>query len=282
MEDMRSYGALDADLPDRVTYDRIQRQTECIRVTYRSGGFNVIALIEKPNRLMQPAYPAILMLHGGTGTFGMLPRSPLFTHLRLVSQGFILIAPQYRGTDGGEGHDEYGGDDIEDVMSLFPLAASLGYVDMRNVFMVGASRGGLMAYLALKRGAPVNAVAIRYGVTDAAAWLVARPDMEVLFRETIPGYEQNRNAELIRRSPVAWAEDLHAPLLIFHGTADERIPADDALRFARRLQALGKTYELVMYADDTHGLPHNAREVDRRILEWFRAHLVRGDERSRK
>jgi dipeptidyl aminopeptidase/acylaminoacyl peptidase len=67
------------------------------------------------------------------------------------------------------------------------------------------------------------------------------------------------------------------PLLILHGSADDRIPADDALRFARRLQALGKTYELVMYAGDVHGLPHNGRDVDRRIIEWFRAHLVRGE-----
>ncbi len=67
-----------------------------------------------------------------------------------VSNGFVVVASQYRGADGGEGKEEYGGADIADVLNLIPLAKSLGYADMKNVFMFGNSRGGMMTYLALK------------------------------------------------------------------------------------------------------------------------------------
>jgi dipeptidyl aminopeptidase/acylaminoacyl peptidase len=63
------------------------------------------------------------------------------------------------------------------------------------------------------------------------------------------------------------------PLLILHGTADERVPAGEALRLAERLQALGKEYELVMYAGDTHGLPAHATDAQERVLRWFRARV---------
>ena len=52
MDDLRSYGVSDSNIPDRATYDRTLQQTECLRLTYRSGGFNVIALVEKPKRLV--------------------------------------------------------------------------------------------------------------------------------------------------------------------------------------------------------------------------------------
>jgi dipeptidyl aminopeptidase/acylaminoacyl peptidase len=75
------------------------------------------------------------------------------------------------------------------------------------------------------------------------------------------------------RSAVAWPEKIGAPLLILHGTADAIVSASRALEFAQRLQALGATYELVMYANDGHGLPMNRRDSDRRVVEWFRKYL---------
>jgi len=52
--------------------------------------------------------------------------------------------------------EEFGGAEIHDVLNLIPLAKSLGYVDMDNVFILGVSRGGMETYLALKNGIPVR------------------------------------------------------------------------------------------------------------------------------
>jgi dipeptidyl aminopeptidase/acylaminoacyl peptidase len=42
---------------------------------------------------------------------------------------------------------------------------------------------------------------------------------------------------------------------------------------AEKLQGLGKTYELVMYAQDSHGLPFHWRDRDRRIVEWLKRYM---------
>jgi pimeloyl-ACP methyl ester carboxylesterase len=76
-----------------------------------------------------------------------------------------------------------------------------------------------------------------------------------------------------RRQPY-WPEKINVPILILHGTANWRTnPKDQALALAEKLKALGKTCELVMYAQDSHGLPFHWRERDQRIVEWFRRYM---------
>lgn len=75
---------------------------------------------------------------------------------------------------------------------------------------------------------------------------------------------------LRQRSAIAWAEKINVPLLIQHGGADELIGAARTLSFVQKLQELGKTYELIIYAGDDHDLLLNSLDADRRIIEWFK------------
>ena len=70
-----------------------------------------------------------------------------------------------------------------------------------------------------------------------------------------------------------WPEQINVPSLILHGGGDWRASPADALAFAQKLQAAGKTYELVVYANDDHGLSGHVADRDRRIVEWFRKHM---------
>jgi dipeptidyl aminopeptidase/acylaminoacyl peptidase len=56
----------------------------------------------------------------------------------------VILASQYRGNNGGEGHEELGGSDLDDVSNLLETAKSRPYADTTNVFMCGVSRGGMM------------------------------------------------------------------------------------------------------------------------------------------
>jgi dipeptidyl aminopeptidase/acylaminoacyl peptidase len=49
------------------------------------------------------------------------------------------------------------------------------------------------------------------------------------------------------------------------------VPAHtNSIKLAARLGELKKTYELVIYDGDTHGVMINARDRDQRILAWFK------------
>ena len=260
-----------SERPGRSQYLTALQNLTCSRITYLSDGLRIVGFINHPRAMpLGRRYPVIINLRGGTGDDGSLPPHPLYSTAQMVASGFVVLSTQYRGAGGSEGRDEHGGADLADVLNLFPLLRRLEYADTANIFLLGSSRGGTMALLALRAGVHVRAAAIKYAPTDYRDWLASRPDMEILFRAIVPGFERDREAALTRRSATAWAEELHVPLLILHGSADERVPAREALRFAERLQALGKEYELVLYAGDTHGLPAHATDAQERVLRWFR------------
>jgi hypothetical protein len=79
---------------------------------------------------------------------------------------------------------------VRDVVHLIPLARTLGYIDMHNVFMLGWSRGGMMTYLTLKHHLPVNAVAVIGGLTDLVALGKRRPTLVNVWRALHPDFEQ--------------------------------------------------------------------------------------------
>jgi predicted esterase len=70
-----------------------------------------------------------------------------------------------------------------------------------------------------------------------------------------------------------WPESLGIPLLIMHGGADRSVNPSQSLTIAQKLQSLGETYELIIYAGDGHRLSRNQEERDRRAVAWFRKHM---------
>jgi dipeptidyl aminopeptidase/acylaminoacyl peptidase len=132
----------------------------------------------------------------------------------------------------------------------------------------------MMTYLALKHHIPVNAVAVGGGLTDLVSEGKRRPALANVWSALMPSFEQ-RGADLMReRSAVYWPEQINVPVFILHGGADWRAdPMSQALDFAKKLQELGKKYELIIYADDDHGLSLNRADSDRRIVEWFKKYM---------
>jgi dipeptidyl aminopeptidase/acylaminoacyl peptidase len=248
------------------------RRVDCTRVVYSSDGLKVVAFMWRPKALPPRKVPLIIFNRGGNREFGKVVPWQFFH--RLAAEGFVMLASQYRGNDGGEGREEFGGADVRDILNLIPLAQSLDYVDANNVFMLGWSRGAMMTLLAVKQGMKVNAVAIGGSLLDLVAEGERRPALAAnVWSELMPGFATRRHALLQERSPLYWPELIDVPVLIMHGTGDWRASAAETLTFAQKLQTAGKTYELVMYANDDHGLSVNRADSNRRILEWFNKHI---------
>ncbi|MDQ2976304.1 MAG: prolyl oligopeptidase family serine peptidase [Acidobacteriota bacterium] len=243
---------------------------DCRRVKYLSDGLKVVGYIWKPKGGAAKKLPLVIFNRGGFREVGKLGPWARFGFYDFVSNGFVVIGSQYRGVDGGEGQEELGGADVRDVLNLIPLARSLGYVDTENIFIFGESRGGMMTYVALKNGIPVKAAAVRSSGTDFFGNLKDHPDLGKVYRQLIPDYDKRPDEVLRERSAIAWAEKINVPLLILHGGADELICAGRTLSFAQKLQELGKTYELIIYAGDDHALSLNLPDADKRIVEWFK------------
>lgn len=283
----RDYSALDAQTRETYTkrlYEEAKHQDafECRRVTYMSDGLRIVGYIYAPKDRGTGSIPTILYAPGGTAGFYVIDEPTLVRFYTWARHGFAILATNYRGRGGSEGVDTWGGDDVNDLLNLVPLARTLGYVDMENLFLAGSSRGGMMATLALKRGIAVRAAAIISGGVDLASLARRRPVFVKGWPErggwpgwkgVWPEYERRRDDHIRERSAVNWADRIQAPILVLHSRTDDAVHVEQALAFAKALHAHGRKYELVIYGDDSHALHRNREDRDARLLGWFRRHM---------
>ena len=248
---------------------------DCLKIHYLSDGLKVVGYLVKPHD--NARHPAIVYNRGGFLDIGKLDPSNLLDFFQLASKGFIVLASQYRGNDGGEGREELGGADVNDVINLRNLAAALPYVDSKNIFLYGLSRGGMMTFLALRRGVTVNAAAVVGAVIDLEDTLTVMrqhsPRMADAITSLIPDFSSRGVITLRERSAINWPEAISVPLLVLHGTKDEEVPVSEARAFDSKLTALKKSHEVVLYENDIHEVVIHRHERDQRVVSWFEGHM---------
>lgn len=266
---------------DRAEYDsaRADAGFELSKVRYRSDGLTVVAYLYRPTGAVTSARPAIIY-NRGSYVSADLAASFLPVFRRLALGGFTVLAPQYRGSDGGEGRDEMGGADLADVLGMVSVAAALGGIDTTQLFLYGESRGGMMALQALREGMPIKAAATVGAFTDLDMMLRDDARAAATAGSIWPDLATRRDEIVSRRSAVRWAERIRAPLLILHGGRDGSVSPKHAIALAGRLQELGREYELHVIAGGSHTLGERSRERDARIIQWFRARLTAGRSRG--
>lgn len=261
----------ESEFRQRRAYDGFK----CERIAYASDGLKVAAYIWRPENIDGKRLPLIIFNRGGGQEVGKLAPWDRDGFYDFLESGFVVIGSQYRGNDGGEGHDEEGGAEIRDIVNLIPLARALGYLDTENVFMMGDSRGAMMIYLAMREGVEMKAAAAVGAETDLSANLKRRPELLEGYSKNIPGFDRDAEETLRRRSAIFWPEKISAPLLMMHGGKDWRVPPSQDLAFAAKLDALRRPYELIVFDGDVHALSFNWRERDRRTIDWFKRHMAK-------
>jgi dipeptidyl aminopeptidase/acylaminoacyl peptidase len=260
--------------PSEAEWDAIRAHEgfACHQLRYMSEGLEINGFLYAPENTAGRSLPVVILNRGGNRDFAAWnPWRFIRTAYPLGQAGFVVLASQYRGGGGSQGQDEFGGADVDDVLNLISTAKSLSYADPNNVFMLGISRGGMMTYLSIKRQAQIRAAAVLSGVADLQQNVRVRPEMRQEFAETIPAFAQHEAESLQDRSAVRWADKIDVPVLLMHGTADWRVYAVEALRLAQELQRANKTYQLMMFANDSHGLPAHRSDVDRATIAWFKS-----------
>jgi dienelactone hydrolase len=244
---------------------------ECRFIRYKSRGLVINGFLYKPATTGDKLLPVVILNRGGNRNFGAwVTWTFVQAAYAFGKAGFVVLASQYRGGGGSQGQDEFGGADVDDVLSLVFAAKALGYADPDNIFMFGTSRGGMMTYLSIRRSAPIRAAAVLSGAADLEQNVKERPEMRELFSQLIPGFAEHEAQSYRDRSAVMWAEELNVPVLLMHGTADCRVSAIEVLRLAQELQRHNKTYQLMMFANDAHGLPAQRSVVEQASIAWFK------------
>ncbi|MFT7463926.1 MAG: dipeptidyl aminopeptidase/acylaminoacyl peptidase [Pseudohongiellaceae bacterium] len=258
-------GALELPAPELISY------------TNPDDGATVHAYLYKPQPFdPSQRYPAVMFIHGA-GQLQQVRRSMsayevnMLFHHRLARQGFVVIDPDYRHSNGygrdfrAAIHGHMGGKDLDDAVAGIDYLETLGYVDTDNVGIYGGSYGGFMVLMALftQPEAFAAGAALR-SVTDWRTYnhwytnpRLGLPD------EDAEAYELS--------SPIDHVEGLQNPLLLLHGLKDNNVFAQDSIRLMEKMIELGKDFEVMLYPSQGHGFTDPASWVDeyKRIERLF-------------
>src|SRR5690606_2960554 len=173
----------------------IRREIDSVnfyRITYLSDGLKVKAFMAEPKSGRK--LPCLIVNRGGNREFSKWTEYSVASVLgRYASWGYVVIASQYRGNDGGEGKEEFGGKDVHDVLNLLPLLNEIPKADTCRFGMKGTSRGGMMTYLAMKSTKRLKAAVVISGTADLFQNLSKRQQLEKnVFAELRPNCQQEK------------------------------------------------------------------------------------------
>ncbi len=201
------------------------------KVTYRSSapdGLEIPASVFQPlQKRGARGHAAMVWVHGGV--HGNWTELYLPFIKEAVARGYVIIAPDYRGSTGyGKAfHEEidYGGYEVDDVVAAYGyLAANLPHVDTQRVGMMGWSHGGFITSHALFREEhPFQAGAAMVPVSNLIFRLSLKgPGYQRSFstQKRVQGLPFEKPEEYIARSPVYHVKNLDVPMLVHVATND--------------------------------------------------------------
>jgi len=211
--------------------------------------------------------PAFMYCRGGVGGFGRV--RPHWVD-SFAARGVVAFAPCYRGNEGGEGRDEFGGADREDVHAAFRLLQALPFVDAGRISLMGFSRGSINAALTAAAYPETHRLVIWSGVADLARTYEERVDLRRTLKRILNGSPTKRPDAYQERSPIRLAERIRCPALVIHGTNDVQVDVGHGLSLYETFKRLGTRAELHLYQGYGHLLPYVAHEaaIDR-MFDWI-------------
>ncbi|WDE02187.1 alpha/beta hydrolase family protein [Thalassomonas actiniarum] len=261
-------------------FDTLKNNLECKDFVYKVDGHLIEGYYLKPKKPGNKKLPVVIYNRGGNGPFGYVVfGKKLGLIAELAMNGFVVIGSQYRGGSAkrinNNGRDEFGGADVNDVIKLLDVAKEIPEADTSQVGMVGWSRGAMQSYIASQSMPALKTIVAIAGNSDAEKALQWRPQMEKVYHGRIPGFKENRQAELTQRSVSKWINKLPAkiPLLLIHGDLDKRVNVEQSKSLAMILEKEQHPHKLIIYPGDNHGLRKHHSELKTEVAAWLKKHL---------
>lgn len=223
-------------------------------------------MLAEPNE--EGIYEGILYLRGGMQFIGMVRPARI---AQFAAQGFVVFAPYYRGNRGGEGRDEFAGEDRWDAVNGVEVLKNHSKTNALRIHVYAFSRGGIMAlWTAILRN-DITSVVTWAGVSDIIFTYKERKDMRRMMKRVIRGTPNNHPENYEQRTALYRIEEITAPVLIIHGMLDENVSFKQALLLEEQLKEHDRVYETWYFNQYPHHFPPAMnRQVVRDLCVWMR------------
>ncbi len=262
---------------------------ETIRWTSLDGAEIEGVLRKPPNFDPEVRYPLVLVVHGGPQAISpsfQIYRDDLayYPTVQFSNRDVLVLKPNYRGSQGrGQAFtdlnvDNLGVGDLWDIESGVDHLVELGWVDPERVGCMGWSQGGYISAFAALHSDKFQAVSVGAGVSDWYTYHISNDDPD--FTTDYLSASPFRNREPYEKTaPISNIAAASTPMLIQHGSDDQRVPLSNAMELYRGMKEMEVPVELFVYPGFGHPItkPRENHAVMYQNLAWF-SHYLLGEE----
>lgn len=275
LSDMEPTRLTDAD-PRLNSWPKIR--TEVIR--WKSfDGLEIEGLVHWPIDYQEGnKYPLLVVLHGGP--HGVMSNTFVNGDDRIFAhRGWAIFLPNFRGS-GHYGEKflranlgSWGIGDYQDVMSGVDHLIDLGLADAEKLAITGVSYGGYMTSWTISQTNRFKAAIAGAAITDVPSFL-RTTDVPERFESYL-----GTNIQVYQRSsPMAFADNIKTPTLVWHGDADIRVPIMQGRHLYTALLKNRVPVEFIIYPDEPHAWHPGRYRYDllRRTIHWLDSWVIEG------
>jgi dipeptidyl aminopeptidase/acylaminoacyl peptidase len=253
----------------------------------QDGKWQISAFVYVPYNLPRGEQTAaIVYVHGGptAQTMNSFNRNIQY----LVNQGYLVIAPNYRGSSGygKEFQDanrfDMGGGDLADCVAAADWVKRTGLVDPKKLVIMGGSYGGYMTMMGVTKAAEVWAAGV--AIVPFVNWFTEIKNEDPLLREydmaTMGDPADPKNKQLFEdRSPAYHLENIKAPLMMLAGAHDPRCPASETRQVQEAIAKRGGKVEVKIYDNEGHGFAKVENQIDayKRVAAFLKVNVPPAD-----
>jgi dipeptidyl aminopeptidase/acylaminoacyl peptidase len=251
----------------------------------RDGKWTISAFLYVPRNMQRNAQnAAIVYIHGGPTSQTVNSFNRFIQHI--VNQGYMVIAPNYRGSTG-YGKDfqqanlfDMGGGDLQDVLAAADFLKQTGYPDPKKLIAMGGSYGGYMTMMAVTKAPDVWAAGVP--IVPFVNWFTEMQNEDPVLQQSDRATmgDPEKNPELFRdRSPFFFVDQIKAPLLLLAGGHDPRCPKEETIQVVDEIKKHGGVADYKIYENEGHGFAKVENQIDayQRVADFLKAHVPPAD-----
>jgi len=223
---------------------------------------------------------AVVYVHGGPKSQTMNSFNRFIQHI--VNQGYMVIAPNYRGSTGfGKDFEDanlfdMGGGDLQDVLAAADWIKQTGYVDPKKIALMGGSYGGYLTMMGVTKAPDVWAAGIP--IVPFVNYFTEIENEDPILREmdiATMGDPLKNKALYEDRSPIFFVDKIKAPLLLLAGGNDPRCPKSETQQVVDAVTKQGGKAEHKIYENEGHGFARIENQIDayKRVSDFLKSHV---------
>jgi dipeptidyl aminopeptidase/acylaminoacyl peptidase len=247
----------------------------------RDGKWTISAFAYVPNNIQRNGkFPAIVYIHGGPAVQSVDSFNRFIQYI--VNQGYLVIAPNYRGSTGygkqfvDANMGDAGGQELNDVLDAAEWIEKSGFVDSKKLIVMGGSYGGYLSMMAVTKAPDMWAAAVP--IVPFVNWFTEIANEDPSLREydlATMGDPVKNKALYEDRSPINFVDQIKAPLLLLAGGNDPRCPAEESQQVADAVKKHGGVAQLKIYKDEGHGFARVENQIDayQRVADFLKVHV---------